>query len=207
MIPRWDIRPSDQRKPVPGKLLERANIPRRFWESRLGIIDESPFKQSYVAYLEQLDDMLKRGRGLFLYGPYGSGKTAAACLVLIDVLCRSANRVYFIAMADLEWHWRNRHETDENGVPHWDVIVGAPFVVIDDLNAEAGGVVGGEETVARGRESRPAFEAVVRARYNALLPTVMTSNVDEESTVKRFPWLSGLLDDSFVRLKATGYYR
>jgi len=207
MIPRWDIRPPNQRNPVSGKLLVRANIPRRFWESTLGLIDESPFKQGYVAYLDQLDDMLKRGRGLFLHGPYGSGKTAAACLVLIDVLCRSANRVYFIPMSDLEWHWRNRHETDENGVPHWDVIVGAPFLVIDDLGAEAGGVVGSEEVASRGRDSRPAFEAVVRARYNGLLPTILTSNVSEDDTFTRFPWLKGLVADSFVTLAVTGNYR
>jgi ATPase subunit of ABC transporter with duplicated ATPase domains len=118
---RWEINPSDKRHQVPRKILERARIPRRYWTATLDFLPPNEAKQKLVAYMEELDKKLNDGRGLFLHGPFGTGKTAAASLVLVEVLSRSSNRVVFAQSAQLDWMARHRDETDENGVPWWMV--------------------------------------------------------------------------------------
>lgn len=192
----WEIDPPDRRRLVDGKLLERARIPRRYWKATLEAMGACEGKTQFVRYLEQLEDARRNGTGLCLFGEFGSGKTAAGCLALIDVLARSANRVFFVSVAELDWFARHRDETDQNGVPHWSVIVSAPFVLLDDF---------GSERNAPWNEGW--FEEVVRARYNALLPTVLTTNLRPEALAKTTPWFTGILSDAYRTVRLEGSFR
>lgn len=197
---RWDIEPPEARRPVQGKLLNRARIPRRFWTATLEVMALGPLtkeaKDAYVSYLDRLDENLKTGRGLILHGEIGSGKTAAACLTLIDVLARSSNRVFYVEMQRIDWMARHRDETDENGVPHWDVVTEAPFVVLDDY---------GNERTAEWNDVW--FEEVVRVRYNALVPTIITTNLPIKKLYERQPWIEGIAREAFEHIEFTGSYR
>lgn len=193
---RWEIKPIESRHSVPGNILSRAKIPRRFWDANLDFIRESESKDKYVSFLKSLDDKLKNGIGLLLHGPYGTGKTACASLVLIEVLARSSNRVMFVQSAQLDWIARHRDETDANGVRGWDVVMEAPFVVIDDVGAE------------RQIDWNNAwFEEVVRARYNDKLPSIITTNKSLPDLFKKFEWLEGILRDSSDMIELTEKYR
>jgi DNA replication protein DnaC len=193
---RWSIDPIDQRHLVPGKILTRGKVPRRFWDANLQFMPDSPSKQKYVEYLKALDDKLKGGTGLMLHGPFGTGKSACASLVLIEVLARSSNRVMFVQSAQLDWMARHRDDTDENGVPDWDVVTQGPFVVVDDVGAER-----------QVDWNNAWFEEVVRARYNDKLPTILTTNRPLPDLFKKFEWLEGILRDSSDSIEMTERFR
>jgi DNA replication protein DnaC len=187
---RWDIGPIDDRHDVPGKILERAKIPRRFWATSLDFMTESESKKKYIDYLRDLDKKLKTGTSLLLHGPYGTGKTACASLVLIEVLARSSNRTLFVQSAQIDW--LARHRTDDS----WDLLVEASFVVIDDIGAER-----------QVDWNNAWFEEVVRARYNDQLPTILTSNIPPAALNEKFGWLEGVVRDSFEQIELTEKYR
>jgi DNA replication protein DnaC len=187
---RWDVKPFEDRHDVPGKILDRAKIPRRFWTTNLDFMVESDSKKKYIAYLTDLNSRLKAGTGLLLHGPYGTGKTACASLVLIEVLARSSNRALFVQSSQIDW--LARHREDDS----WDLLVGAPFVVIDDIGAER-----------QVDWNNAWFEEVVRGRYNDQLPTIMTTNITPAALYEKFGWLEGVVKDSFEQIELTEKYR
>ena len=187
---RWEIASFDDRHDVPGKILDRAKIPRRFWTTNLDFMTESGAKAKYITYLRDLDEKLKKGTSLLLHGAYGTGKTACASLVLIEVLARSSNRVLFIQSAQIDW--LARHRTEDS----WDLLVEAPFVVIDDVGAER-----------QVNWNDAWLEEVLRGRYNDQLPTILTTNITPAALNEKFGWLEGVVRDSFEQIEMTEKYR
>jgi DNA replication protein DnaC len=114
-------------------------------------------------YVDGFDAMYRKGRGVVLYGPVGTGKTfAAACVAnaLVDkgraVLMTSFTRINNILSAE-----RNKQEyLDELG--RYDLIV------IDDL--------GTERDDAQGRMAELVF-TVIDARYRQHKPLIITTNL------------------------------
>jgi DNA replication protein DnaC len=181
---------------VPAEILLRARIPRRFWKAALQELQGTPAHQRLLDYFLNLDSKFSVGMGLLLHGPFGCGKTAAACMALIEVLTRSSNRVFFVQAAQLDWLARHRSEVDASGVPAWTLLVEAPFVVIDDVGAE------------RNVDWNHAwFEEVVRARYNEMLPTILTTNKTLPDLFKVNGWLEGIVRDCFDEVHMTRAFR
>jgi DNA replication protein DnaC len=63
--------------------LKRIRLPELYWESRLSIIPDSPHKE----VVEQWDhdnvrDRISEGKGLYIYGKWGTGKSAIAAIIL-----------------------------------------------------------------------------------------------------------------------------
>lgn len=74
------------------KRLQQAGVPSRYlsarWESITPDIEEP-----ISAYCERIDEHVAEGNGIALLGPYGTGKTFAAVLVLDKVLAADGYRV------------------------------------------------------------------------------------------------------------------
>jgi len=190
MIPKWEIKPINERRQPSYRALHRAAMPERYWRCQFNEIQPPAVQATLLDYAQNLGDNLKDGRGLLLYGPHGTGKTAAACLSALEAICRSANRTFFVLAAQIDWYARNRNDVDDDGVPYWKLICEAPFLVIDDIGAQRD-VVWNDAWL----------EEVFRARYHATRPTIATSNYAVELLYERYRWMESLLRDSATVLE------
>ena len=111
------------------------------------------------------------GRGLYLYGERGTGKTKLAAIVANEI-AKKGNPVIFSSVPDLMSDIRatfSKGTTDE-AVRQ---VKETPFLVLDDLGAENPSPWVGEQLFA-----------IINYRYNAKLPTLVTSNYDNKEVVQ-----------------------
>lgn len=139
--------------------LERADIPPRYHEA------EHPLA-------EQLAGQLTGGRGLYLYGPNGTGKTmlaAAICRLKLDVKPLMVGSIQLLL--DLQATY-GQAKAEAEVIAKYST---SPLLIVDDL---------GKEQATEWAASR--LYAIVDARYGRLLPTVVTSNFALPDLAARF---------------------
>jgi len=181
---------------VSKSLLCKAGIGSRYWEVDLSgdLCKDATYAKRCREYVRNMAHSEKEGMGLLLHGPHGSGKTGAACRMLIEVIARSVAQVFFMSAEDIDWYSRNRGETTPEGARVWDLLTrDAQFVVVDDLGAE--------ENAAW---KAPAVEHVLSSRYNWKLPTYVTTNMEPAELFKRCPRLGHLAQDTYITIKVEG---
>lgn len=122
--------------------LKRAGIPKRYWNAKLDddggemwLVTEKGERKEPVTG-EELLDMVRDGRGLFLTGKSGRGKTHTGCAILLRLMAEHI-RVKFADVEKIEREvkaaWDERGQTEEGVIARY---VNAPVVLIDDLGAE-----------------------------------------------------------------------
>jgi DNA replication protein DnaC len=127
------------------------------------------------AYLRNLDQRLEEGRGLWLYGDVGTGKTTLAMLVSKTAL--EAGRS--VAIYSLPRLLAEIRDTYEEGSRHsytglLDRLAEVDLLHIDD--------VGTEKTSAWVLEQ---LYAIVNARYEEQRSIVLTTNLDREALAEQ----------------------
>lgn len=177
--------------------MARANVGRRYWQADPAKIPAScGYKARLIQYLADIHSYERDGKGLLLHGSLGSGKTAAATLVIREAVRRAPLHAWFITAQGIDHAARNRREETPNGRKIWDLLVGGQILVIDDLGAE-------RNTDWNGRW----IEQIVRTRYHEQLLTVITTNITPEILAADKPWLGSLMGETFVSLECDGNWR
>lgn len=166
-----------------------GNVPKRFrdatiasWRERTGSNAVADVLDSYVA---DIDNEYEAGRGLLLIGRPGVGKTYLTCAVLNALPSRFTRRFYplnvlmrmSLRLMDLKDQWM-RFE-DEDAYTEWKrggaemryVRNNCDFLALDDVGME-------HRTNSNWVEDE--FQLLVRMRYDACLPTIITSNMPVE---------------------------
>ncbi len=73
-------------------LLHESNIYKARWTDTLEGFKWEPeydrVKKNFTDYLKNLEENVKSGQGLFLFGPKGTGKTRLLCYVIIQIIKR-----------------------------------------------------------------------------------------------------------------------
>ncbi len=196
MRERVELRETPIYKNVGKTALVSANIGERYWLADLcaGPCAGSPYALALRGYARELPDNSEVGMGVLLWGPHGSGKTSAACRLLVEAMARGPALCYFIDAADIDWYANHRTEITVEGARVWDLITrDAQFLVIDDLGAE-------NDATWRA----PSVERVLTSRYHWKLPTFITSNLNPRDLYERCPRIGHLAPETLIEVEVSG---
>lgn len=156
------------------KRLIRAGIPRRFRDADFsnhipaGHMSELlPVYSQARTYIEDIDRNIQAGNGLIFYGKPGNGKTTLAVAILKEALKKGYSG-YFIPMVSLVDKLLTMSK--EERVQFEERISTTKLLVIDDLGGESdqGWVLN-------------KVDAIITARYNEMLPIIVTTNINVKS--------------------------
>jgi len=129
----------------------------------------APAAEKIFDYLSDVEDCVRRGRGLTISGNRGTGKTLLAHLIVKDMIAKGVEcyATSYTQMVDTYadgWRdkalaqWFNRRLRD------------VPVLFIDDL--------GRERNKGAGSVSDNMLETVIRHRLGCLMPTIITTNIE-----------------------------
>lgn len=152
-----------RRRPLHQRDIERLNLPRRFWTARFAQI-QGKAQEIIGKYLAS--GKYIHGDGLFLWGPFGHGKTGAAAVIIMELRRRGYTGLFVEASEyvdkvmqretfDFETSWSERAR---------DVDV----LVLDDLGTEHHDAAGAIERM---------MEGLLRYRLQRGRVTILTSNI------------------------------
>ena len=184
----------EQRKLM--ELFKSAQIPKRFATKTLQNFitgRESEAHKKASEYIENWQDNAKQGRGMFFVGTVGCGKTHLA-LAVVNELIKQGVKTLAATVPDLMDDLRPGQENERK----IETLKTIDLLVLDDLGAQ--------------RNTEWATErlfVVLNARYNSLLPTIITSNTYLEELEKIPGWgrmVDRLLEMcEFVRMNGASY--
>jgi len=107
------------------------------------------------------------GRGLYLCGGVGTGKTHLAVALLNELIRKSRVPSLFVTVPELLDNLRGTYDNPGRNLDEWmDAVKNAEFLVLDDL---------GSEKPTPWVQER--IFVIVNHRYRESLPTVFTSNI------------------------------
>jgi DNA replication protein DnaC len=191
---RFDLTPEPSPEQPAPVLFINANIPKRYWKSRLADVpDECPHKQRVARFVWAMHETVKEGRGIVLHGATGTGKTTLSCIILREVMRRGPNQVWFEIARDIDQHCRDRGLLSPEGHSVYDMMTQSLYVALDDLGAQ-----------------RPSnydeghIERVIRERYNHQRPTIITTNLSVEEFCKGRTGLEDIIRETYEIVEVSG---
>jgi hypothetical protein len=179
--------------------LKQLGIPPVHWHARLDTIPDHacPWKPRLREYVDAIAENVSRPRGLLLHGIHSTGKSAAAAICLKAAACHRVYGFWQVAdslgsevMDDVTWE----------GKPILEHCLGVPVLVLDNLRLtrepkRLGGVVWRDRLA----------DELVRARVDARLCTIVTTEYTTEEVKNLFPSLGAVLMEAVVPVRVYGY--
>jgi DNA replication protein DnaC len=135
--------------------------------------------QKVTKYFPSVSKFLQEGRGFYIYGPYGTGKTSLALLYLKHVIGISRCTCLFVPFSELVvinskimtgWHDKEIEQAIED-------VKNVDFLVLDDLAKEY------DNAKDNGRAT---LNAILRYRDLWRKPTIYTANIPIEETAEKY---------------------
>ena len=161
--------------------LESFGIYKRYENSTFENIDKTIPAQHREAfnecraYAENFAEHKKKGVGMILKGPVGTGKTSLAVAILQRVI-RSHGGGLFIPMASLMDNLLTMPKRDaEEAVRFENKVRSTPLLILDDLGAEY-----------ENNWVRTKVDAIITERNNRLLPVIVTTNLKAEELMSTY---------------------
>ncbi len=166
----WELMRRDARV---ASLLEKSGLSRRL--RHYTFANFKPYVSPGAAraverveeYLGRWEENKEDGRGLYLCGGVGVGKTHLAVAVLNELIKRKRVPSLFVTVPEFLDNLRGAYNDPGRNIDEWmDAVKNADFLVLDDLGAEKPNAW-----------VRERLFVIVNHRYREVLPTVFTSNV------------------------------
>lgn len=157
----------------------QAGIPKAY---RDVAIDRNPFASldprgtgRLKAYVRHLDDKVKHGRGCWIWGQSGIGKTCAAALIAKEAgELQLSYRFYVVGDLLGEIKKRFRDDSDQSEQDFIDDIAGVDLLILDD--------VGSEHTSPW---VMTEFFRIINRRYNDERSLVLTTSLPPDELARR----------------------
>jgi DNA replication protein DnaC len=167
----WVICDCVKREQEQKKLLElfnSAKIPKRYMSKNLDSFDKFRQPKAFKLaqnYLHGWYSMKREGKGLIFVGDVGTGKSHLAFALLLELLRRGITGMA-ATVPDLMDDLRpKRGETTEKQIAQIETLKNIDLLLLDDLGAQRN-----TEWVTE------RLFIILNARYNNMLPTIITSN-------------------------------
>jgi DNA replication protein DnaC len=151
--------------------LRSACIPERKWEVSLDCIPDADYKGHAVRYIETLEQNIKDGVGLLLWGPYRSGKTSIACVIAVAAIKHYVSALFLEAHALMDG-WLGKAPGDEQTKRK---MMASHLLIIDNLGQE------------HGKEyTKATVDYVIRHRAERKRATIVTTNLSLSELEKEY---------------------
>ena len=176
--------------------MERARIPRRYWDVKLSaVLDSMPYKQPFKTYLRDIDSLINKGIGLYLYSTEPStGKTSLAVLALKRAM-EMRHTVLFVRLPEFRLDVFGKEQFDEDSTV-LDRARKVDLLVMDEVNSGS---------AMDGKYIGNIVLELVQHRSQHMLPTIITTDIPPGSVSTEFsPYMVGLMQESFIPLDIVG---
>lgn len=180
---------SEPRDPLTKNAFVNAMIGREYWAvKRSKIPDHCAYRKQLGAMIASLPQDAEDGKGAIFYGGYGHGKSSAGVIMLKAAYVRGAQMFFRKANLMKDPFKKQWAYLSPEGVPVWDMMTRCQFSVLDDLGAELAqaGYEAGDIRI---------MESIVRDRYDARLPTYITTNLELSDLTTAYPSLGTIFLD------------
>jgi DNA replication protein DnaC len=172
--------------------LQRANIPEEFWRTVVDRVPDSA-RPTISAYLANLRTHAERGAGLLLWGDQGTGKTAAATLILRAARAWGCS-AFFTSVFDLREAMRARTQHDDASSV-FDRCREVDILVIDNLRI----------TDANGHYVNfQILEDLFLARGSRLKVSILTTQISRKTLLTDYESFLLAMERYMVNLNFTG---
>lgn len=164
-------------KDITDSIYRRMNIPKRYrdkdFSNFLTILSE------HKILLKILDEytsseLYKEGKGIYLYGSSGVGKTHLAVGILKQFFKKKKIVGLFYDTRNLLFDLKSTFDGSGSGKEILEEVVKAPILVLDDLGSER-----------LSDWAKDILRYIIIKRYNDLLPVIITSNLKIKPSLKK----------------------
>ena len=178
------------------RALSLSGVPKRYLSSCFSKIPaDLVYAKSLKSYIRCLPSHLSSGCGLILTGPYGTGKTAASILVLKELVKRGGVG-HFVSSRDIAAMRSSFAPADK---VRWSSLSRWGLLVLDEVGIDF------NESDSETTRVRRATIDIIRRRYEAQLPTVITTNFGFQDLANNYESLATIFVDGFNLIQVSQY--
>lgn len=176
------------------ELLQRMELPALHYYAILSDIPDScPQKKYLIKYLNDFTSNLDEGLGLLFYGDYGTGKSAAACIMLKAAAAMKKTGLFIMCGKLSHMIWKDVPFDEEQS--YYDRILSVDLLVLDEL-------------IFFENKSDYLVEQLIRERRNALKATIITTNLPikgQNSISEKYPAFANVMTEYLLPIKFSGH--
>lgn len=121
-------------------------------------------------YIDHADDYIDRGIGMFIWGPYGTGKTMVASLILKE-LVKKGYACYATTFSSTVEQFTAGWNSQEEKQRFAERFMYSEVLLLDDL---------GKEFRRQNGLHQTTFDHILRTRVQAGRPTLLTTNMNSD---------------------------